>query len=244
VLTDRLTHALAVAHRARTQVGVIVCDLDWFKQVNDMMGHEAGDEMLREVADRIRATVRESDTAVRLGGDEFVVVCENVVDPEGVRLLAARLRDAINGPYALSSGVGRVPVSIGIAIGDGPSAAELLQLADDSMFRAKRAGRDGIDVYKAAAEVSAAEQLALQRDLGEALTRDDLRLFYQPIVALTDRRVVSREALLRWEHRKRGLIMPDALQRPTSSSPPRGPPSVVRRGSRRRSHRTRRPGPV
>lgn len=151
VLNDRLAHALTVARRARTKVGVIFCDLDRFKQVNDTMGHEAGDELLRQVADRIRATIRESDTAVRLGGDEFVVICENVLEGDPVHHLASRLKTALDQPYRLAAGTGDVSVSIGIALGDGPTAAALLQEADESMYNAKRATREGIDSTSAVA---------------------------------------------------------------------------------------------
>jgi diguanylate cyclase (GGDEF)-like protein len=142
VLDDRLAHALTVARRVGTKVGLIFCDLDRFKRVNDTMGHDAGDELLRQVADRIRATIRESDTAVRLGGDEFVVMCENVVDDDPVRHLAGRLQLTLDHPYTLAAGTGDVTVSIGIALGDGPTAAALLQRADESMYCAKRSARD------------------------------------------------------------------------------------------------------
>lgn len=142
VLDDRLSHALTVARRVGTKVGLIFCDLDRFKLVNDTMGHDAGDELLRQVADRIRSTIRESDTAVRLGGDEFVVMCENVVDDNPVRHLAGRLQFALDRPYALAAGTGDVAVSIGVAVGDGPTAAALLQRADESMYCAKRAAQD------------------------------------------------------------------------------------------------------
>lgn len=151
VLDETLTHALTVARRAKTKVGVAFCDLDRFKQVNDKMGHEAGDELLRQVADRIRATIRESDTAVRLGGDEFVVVCENVLDAVPVSRLASRLRMALDRPYHLAAGTGDVSVSIGIAVGDGPTAAALLQQADEAMYCAKRAACKGVDLTSAAA---------------------------------------------------------------------------------------------
>jgi diguanylate cyclase (GGDEF)-like protein/PAS domain S-box-containing protein len=146
VLDDRLAHALTVARRVGTKVGLIFCDLDRFKEVNDTMGHDAGDELLRQVADRIRATIRESDTGVRLGGDEFVVMCENIIDDEPVRHLAERLQLALDQPYALAAGTGDVSVSIGTAVGDGPTAAALLQLADESMYGAKRAASAGIDI--------------------------------------------------------------------------------------------------
>ncbi|MBA2445262.1 MAG: EAL domain-containing protein [Nocardioidaceae bacterium] len=210
VLIDRLTHALAAARREGTNVGVLFLDLDWFKNVNDSLGHDAGDEVLRQVAARLTTTLREADSAVRLGGDEFVIVCEHV-DIHQAGKLAARICAILSEPYTVAGVETVVTASIGVAVGNLPTAEGMLQQADASMYRAKQRGRGRIDIHDQAAQAVALDWLTLNHDLRLALERDELVLYYQPIVELATRRVVCREALLRWNHPHRGLLAPGAF---------------------------------
>lgn len=207
VLIDRLTHALAVARRDGNNVGVLFLDLDWFKHVNDSLGHDAGDEVLRQVAARLTATLREADTAVRLGGDEFVILYENADVIQAGRL-ATRICAVIDEPYTVNGSEVVVSASVGITVGNGPTAAEMLRQADASMYRAKQRGRARIDIFDQAAQAVALDSLTLDRDLRLAIERDELVLHYQPIVELPSRLVVCREALLRWNHPTKGLLAP------------------------------------
>jgi len=211
VLTDRLTHALAVARRDASHVAVLLLDLDWFKQVNDGLGHAAGDEVLRQVAARLDVTLSDEDTAVRLTGDEFVILREGVRDVDAVQALADRIADVLSQPYQVAGTEVTVSASVGVTIGNGPSAEELLQQADASMYRAKRRGRGCVDVFDQAAQALALDVVTLDRELHVALERDELVIFYQPVVELASRRVVAREALLRWNHPDRGLLGPGAF---------------------------------
>ncbi|WP_432484340.1 sensor domain-containing protein [Kineococcus esterisolvens] len=211
LLSDRLTHALARAKREGTGVGVVFCDLDLFKQVNDTLGHDAGDELLRRVADRLRHTVRDEDTAVRLGGDEFVVVCEDVTDRAQVQRFADRLRGVLQQPYLIDDHELQITVSIGLAVGSGPSAEVLLQQADASMYRAKHSGRPHDEAAAGDDGGPAADHVALERELRDALTSDELLLHYQPVVSLTSGLLHKREALVRWAHPRHGLLLPDAF---------------------------------
>lgn len=209
VLLDRLSHALAIARRDGNRVGVLFLDLDLFKQVNDTFGHEAGDEVLRQVGTRLTSTVREEDTALRLGGDEFILLCESVTHPDEVQQLAERVSVAISAPYDIGDERAQITVSIGIAIGDGPSAEALLAQADASMYRAKQSGRSSVSVYEDAAAADVIDRLTLESELHHAVDNEQLRLHYQPVVALATGAVQGYEALLRWQHPTRGIVPPD-----------------------------------
>lgn len=211
VLLDHLTHALTLADRDGGAVGVLFLDLDDFKTINDTLGHEVGDELLRQVAQRLSHVVREGDTAVRLGGDEFVVICEQVTDLGHVRTLADRVGTMFDAPFYVSGERIDISASIGIAIGHQPPAEDLLRLADRSMYRVKHRGHGRIDVYDSGTQSDAVDRLMVARELQTAIEQDQLRLDYQPIVTLADRKVVGREALLRWVHPDRGLLLPDVF---------------------------------
>ncbi len=214
VLLDRLTHALALADRQGTSVGVLFLDLDGFKEVNDTYGHERGDEVLRQVAARLSGAVREGDTAVRLGGDEFVVVCEQVAEPEQVRALRKRIGTLFHEPFQVGSEQLSMHASIGMAVGSGGPAEVLLSQADAAMYRVKRqraGGAAGGVRTDEVSETAAVDRLHLTAELESAVRGDQLRIDYQPIVRLDDEEVVAREALLRWEHPRRGLLLPEAF---------------------------------
>jgi diguanylate cyclase (GGDEF)-like protein/PAS domain S-box-containing protein len=211
VLNDRLEHALARCRREGTSVGLVFIDLDHFKSLNDVFGHDAGDEVLRQLATRLNVAVRDGDTAVRLGGDEFVVLCEQNVELSDLQALADRLLTELCRPYDLAWGQASLTCSFGLTIGNGPDATTLLHQADAAMYRSKQQGRSRINVFDQAAQAVALHDLALETELERALKEGELRIFYQPIVRLSDGVVQAREALVRWQHPVHGLLEPAAF---------------------------------
>ncbi len=208
LLTDRLNQAVAAVRRDGAQVAVLYLDLDLFKHVNDDFGHDAGDEVLREVARRLGGVLRDSDTAVRVGGDEFVVLCPRVTSRSAITALADRIRSAVARPISVGEDEVQVTASIGISMGASPDAQTLLKQADTAMYRAKKRGRDRADVFDQAAQAAAVEMLVQDRQLRLALEQDQFVMHYQPIVDLVTGRVVAREALIRWAHPTAGLLLP------------------------------------
>ena len=213
LLQDRLGHALAKTARSGRFVGVLFVDLDRFKVVNDALGHDAGDKVLVDVADRLSQTMRRGDTVARLGGDEFVVLCENLLNPEQAEAIAERLMKALKLPFRTESGAIVLSASVGVAIGSDvkSDAVGLLRDADAAMYKAKEAGRARFVVFTQALRDLATERLELESDLRQAEARGELRLVFQPIVDLKTEQVRSVEALMRWEHRTRGAIPPAAF---------------------------------
>ena len=188
-------------------------DLNRFKQVNDTLGHPAGDALLQQVAARLSATVRGSNTVARLGGDEFTVLFADLEREDQAAEAAARVRDAFAAPFQLDGQPLFVAPSIGVAVfpADGAHADELLSNADAAMYQAKRRGSLNAHRYTAEPHVEAAEQLSLETDLHLAVTGGQLRVLYQPQVELASGRLVGAEALVRWAHPARGLLAPDAF---------------------------------
>jgi diguanylate cyclase (GGDEF)-like protein len=206
---DRAEQMLARGRRRNTPVAALFIDLDGFKHVNDTLGHAAGDELLRIVAERLRRTVRDSDTAARLGGDEFIVLMESVDLDVGPELLAERLLDVLRLPYEIEAHGERqlsLTASIGLASGRRDSADELLRDADVALYEAKAAGRDRCVVFESRMQTAIQDRLTLEMDLSEALEGNQLHLVYQPIFELAGEHLVAVEALLRWRHPLRGLV--------------------------------------
>jgi len=206
---DRVEVALRRARRGRKQVAVIFLDLDRFKLINDSLGHDLGDQVLRAVSDRLGGVMRASDTLARFGGDEFTILCEDV-DNEGDALeVAQKLVLAMSQPLALQSGEVFVSTSAGIALsGAGESGAALLRNADVAMYRAKERGPSRIEVYRADSELNVVSRLRTSTELHRALERNELELHYQPVVDLHTDTLVGMEALVRWRHPTRGLLLP------------------------------------
>jgi len=200
----------ALAEHLGRDVGVLYCDLDRFKLVNDSLGHNAGDDVIVEAAARLRSAVRPEDLVGRVGGDEFVVVCERMVDDDGLIALATRLAAALDEPMVVDGHLHTVTVSIGAATGRSPdSADEVLMRADMALLRAKRLGRARVERFDPAIDrIATREDLQLEDELRASVTSGQLRAFYQPILTLADRKVVGHEALLRWSHHERGLLLP------------------------------------
>jgi diguanylate cyclase (GGDEF)-like protein/PAS domain S-box-containing protein len=210
LLQDRLAHAIAQAQRSGRQVGVMFIDLDRFKHVNDSLGHEAGDQLIVEIARRLSRALRESDTVARQGGDEFVVVLPDLATSDDAALVAGKLLDGLFQPMVLSGQEVFPTGSIGIAMypRDGVDAAALLKAADSAMYRAKGGGGQRYRFYAADMGREADEHLRLDGLLQRALERDELQLVYQPQVDSIDGRVVGLEALLRWQPAGRGQLQP------------------------------------
>jgi diguanylate cyclase (GGDEF)-like protein len=210
LLTDRIEHLLARARRNKTTSAVLFLDLDGFKDVNDTLGHDVGDLLLQAVATRLSNAVREADTIGRLGGDEFVVVIDGATIDAAPELIAERVAAVLRQPFELE-GVDRplaLSCSVGVAVADQGSAADLLRDADTAMYRAKAAGKDRYVVFEPEMETTQRDEITLDMDVRTALEAGQFRLVYQPIYDLDDLTLLSAEALLRWDHPTRGTILP------------------------------------
>ena len=207
---QRLQHALAQAHRHAKPLAVLFIDLDRFKIINDTLGHNAGDRVLREVAQRFGECLRDSDTVARLGGDEFVVLIEELPDPVHVTSIAQKILAAVAKPFVLDGQEFQLTASIGITTypDDSDDMATLLKNADIAMYRAKEQGKNIYQYYSAQMNVHSLERLALESNLRRAVERDEFRLHYQPKVHLASGRVTGMEALVRWQQSGKALIYP------------------------------------
>jgi diguanylate cyclase (GGDEF)-like protein len=207
---DRLTIALAQAHRYRHRLAVIFVDIDRFKSINDGLGHEAGDELLRAVAERLGNSVREGDTVARLGGDEFVLLLPGIHHVEDLSKVSLKLVEALRKPFRIRDRDLRVTASGGIGLypEDGDDAESLLRNADTAMYRAKERGRDNFQLFSPAMAALAVERGTLEQSLREALDHREMTLHYQPCFELATGRVAGVEALLRWRRPELGLVMP------------------------------------
>ena len=205
----RLDEALRRAEREGSHVGVLFLDVDRFKVVNDSLGHAAGDELLRAVADRLTESLRPDDVVARFGGDEFTILVERIVDEAAAMEVAERVLRILGHPVVLSHGETYVSASLGVAISQqGTSGAELLRNADTAMYVAKQRGRGRAELFAPLSHTNAVTQLRTENDLHRAVERREFRLHYQPIVDLGNGQVVAFEALVRWQHPTRGLLAP------------------------------------
>jgi diguanylate cyclase (GGDEF)-like protein len=207
---DRLAMALARMTRTRSPIAVFFLDLDGFKSINDSLGHEAGDRVLVEVANRLRGCVRPSDTVARFAGDEFTIVCESIASEEEARQVARRLASELAAPVQLAEREVAVSASIGITLVGDPAAAPeaLLREADAAMYRAKEAGPSRYALFGDSMRAGIASRVRRERALRRAVERGEFCLMYQPLVRLADAELLGVEALLRWDDPDRGLIPP------------------------------------
>ena len=209
---DRVRHAVDTAGRSRIWPAVLYMDLDGFKPVNDTFGHEAGDVLLRTVADRLRGCLRPADTAARLGGDEFVLLLNGPIDRLGVARIVERVRAQLDVPVLLGEGVvTTVGASVGIAIGDAETsdADTLVRNADIAMYTAKRSPGLDFVVYEPALSATTVTRKDSASELASAIASGQLRTVYQPLIDMRTGRPVGAEALVRWEHPIEGLRSPD-----------------------------------
>ncbi len=217
LLLRTLADALDRARSHRQQIGVLFLDLDRLKDVNDNAGHDVGDLLLASIAGRLASATRPADVIARIGGDEFVVLCEGGIDEQAALELAERVREALTGRLMLSGVEVDISVSIGVALSNpmnplGTTAAEeaieLVRNADTAMYRAKRRGRSRCELFTEEMMRTARLRKSLSSALEQAIASDQMRLAYQPIVSTHTGRMVGAEALLRWHHPERGLLMP------------------------------------
>jgi diguanylate cyclase (GGDEF)-like protein len=210
LLEDRIGQAIALGGRSGQSFAVMVLDLDRFKSVNDSMGHRAGDELLKEVALRLRGVVRGPDTVARIGGDEFVLILQSVTGREECLRVAERALAALALPIHIQGVELRATCSIGIAFhpDDGDSGASLLNHADVAMYGAKQRGRNNIQCFTPGMGAATQDRVRVERELEKALQLGQLELHYQPKVDTVTGQVGSAEALVRWRHPERGLLPP------------------------------------
>jgi diguanylate cyclase (GGDEF)-like protein len=211
LFTDRLKHALSRRDEKRGLIAVLFVDLDDFKMVNDTFGHAAGDDLLRNVAERLRSVLRVADTAARFGGDEFAILLEDALNPDDIAAVAERVVATLKPHFVVERQEVAVHASIGVALATAStiSAEELLRRADAAMYRAKVQGKGGYEVYDAGRMLEGSgRRLQVRTELERALSDGDLRVHYQPIVDLRSAEVRGVEALVRWEHPERGWVLP------------------------------------
>jgi diguanylate cyclase (GGDEF)-like protein/PAS domain S-box-containing protein len=211
-LVQRIDEAAARRRRSAEPFTVLLLDLDRFKQVNDTLGHLAGDTLLMEVAGRLRSLLRETDVLARLGGDEFAIIQAGQVNQrEDATSLAERIIDMIGKPFDIEGGNIAIGASIGIALALEHEADSdiLLKMADLALYRAKSAGRNGYCFFDPEMSKVASARLEIENDLRRAIQRNELELHYQPIVDAKTRKISSVEALVRWRHPTKGLVLPD-----------------------------------
>lgn len=211
LLMDRLSHVMERARRRKQyNYAVLFLDLDHFKVVNDSLGHNFGDLLLMESARRLTASVRGEDTVARLGGDEFVILLEEMETTTGYLHVADRIQRALAEPAQLEQHRVFISVSMGIVLGDAryANAEEILRDADIAMYRAKRHGRGRFEIFNLSMLESVLSRLELETDMRRALEQGEFLVHYQPIVDLTTRKIIGFEALVRWQHPQRGLILP------------------------------------
>jgi diguanylate cyclase (GGDEF)-like protein len=211
-LVEKIEDACARCRRWDEQFNVLMIDLDRFKQVNDTFGHPAGDELLRQVADRLKGTLRETDVLARLGGDEFAIVQVNDdTQGDGAETLAARIIDVVSEPFSVDGKVVSIGASIGIALAPqhGINASDILKMADLALYNAKYLGRNRYTIFEPALAQAAVEKHLLGNELRQALEQNEFEVHFQPIVDTKTLKMCSAEALIRWRHPTKGLISPD-----------------------------------
>ncbi|MCI0667517.1 MAG: EAL domain-containing protein [Methylococcaceae bacterium] len=210
---DRLLQDIAYARRNGNQLAVMFIDIDHFKDVNDNLGHAAGDELLKLLAKRVGRCVRTEDTLARLGGDEFVVVLSSIRGPDGAVIVAQHILKALSAAFFVAMKEIYVSASIGISIfpDDGNEWKSLLKNADTAMYRAKAVGRNNYQFYTREMSALISERVEMESDLRRVIHNDELTLYYQPKVDLRNARVVGAEALVRWKHPRRGFLPPNSF---------------------------------
>ncbi|WP_339670532.1 EAL domain-containing protein [Dasania marina] len=210
---ERLEQSLLAAQRHDNQLAVLFLDLDRFKLINDTLGHEVGDKLLKVVAKRLGSCVGEGDTVARLGGDEFTILLNDVLDKNAVSSIAKKLITAIRAPIIIEGETISVTTSIGLSLfpADGEEGSQLMKMADMAMYNAKTKGRNSYEFYHKNLDIFSKERLGLEHDLRQALAQDQFFIEYQPIINAKTQAINSVEALIRWQHPEKGLIEPLAF---------------------------------
>jgi diguanylate cyclase (GGDEF)-like protein/PAS domain S-box-containing protein len=207
---DRLTQAISLAERQGKQLAVLFVDVDQFKRINDTLGHGVGDNLLRSIAGRLSACIRRTDTVSRLGGDEFLILLSQVEHAEDAAITARKILRAIAAPHIIDNKSLDINVSIGGSTypADGQDAASLVSRADIAMYEAKQHGRNSYESFRKDMTTRLAKRVLLEADLRSALGRNEFLLHYQPKIDLQTGQVTGMEALIRWQHPKRGMLLP------------------------------------
>jgi diguanylate cyclase (GGDEF)-like protein len=207
---DRLELALARGQRRPSAVAVLFLDLDRFKVINDSLGHETGDRLLVDLAARLAAVLRPGDTVARFGGDEFTILCDDIDGERDAIIIAERVGEAVAAPFVLDDNEAFLTASVGIAMATGRDARPeaLIRDADAAMYRAKERGKSRYELFDEVMRNRAIERLHTENSLHRAIERGELRVHYQPMVELATGRVAGVEALVRWQHPERGLMLP------------------------------------
>ena len=207
---DRMHKSLSRSKRSKTSLALMLVDLDRFKNINDSLGHDAGDIFLKNCATRLGDNLRDTDTIARLGGDEFIIVLENIVEPKDIDIVARKLLDSLSAPIEIQGHELSCTASIGLSLfpKDGDTIDQLLKHADLAMLRAKALGSNRVQFYAKAMADNAVNYLLLENDLRKAIDAGDLMLHYQPQIDLASGRISGLEALVRWQHKERGMISP------------------------------------
>jgi len=210
LLNDRLTQAISIARRNHSQLAVLFLDLDGFKHINDSLGHSVGDKLLQSVAGRLSACVRKSDTVSRQGGDEFVILLSEVTHAADAAIISAKIIAELKRGHRIGKHRLRISASVGLSTypNDGEDAETLIKNADTAMYDAKQSGRDKYRFFKSQMSLRAVERQSLEEQLRSALERRELLVHYQPKVNLKTGALTGVEALLRWQHPERGLLLP------------------------------------
>ena len=210
LLKDRLVQAMSYAKRSNNELSVMFLDLDRFKNINDTLGHMAGDKLLQAVAERLKKCLREGDTLARIGGDEFTVLLPEIHGREDSELVAQKIIDTLKKPFNLLEQEIFVSTSIGIAHypDDGETIESLLQHADIAMYAVKNKGKDGYLFYNDNMHEAVSAHLSLENDLRRALVNNQFKIHYQPQIDANTHKIIAVEALIRWDHPERGTIMP------------------------------------
>jgi len=210
LLNDRLEHGIKKAKHNGSMMALLFIDLDHFKEINDSLGHEVGDEVLKVIAEKLSRIIRYEDSLARLGGDEFGIILEELSTPKEATKFAQQILDIFNESLEVASCKLFVSCSIGIALypNDTIDVGDLLKFADSALYKAKKEGRNNFQFYSAEMTEMALEHVTLEVELREALTREELVVYYQPQVDAKEHKIVGMEALVRWQHPKLGLVAP------------------------------------
>ncbi|MDP3607705.1 MAG: EAL domain-containing protein [Methylophilus sp.] len=213
LLTDRITQALNAAKRKKSRVAIIYLDIDHFKKINDTLGHEVGDQLLKFLSKKLQNCIRTTDTISRQGGDEFVILLSEIDSPMAPAEIAQKLLNATNDYYQIGTHELKVSASIGISMypEDGESADMLMRNADAAMYYAKGLGRNNYQFFTKELSTRIADQVALENRLHKAANQNEFVLMYQPKVSLKTGRIVGAEALIRWQHPENGMIAPNVF---------------------------------
>ena len=208
---DRLEHALTNAHREQDMVALLALDLDRFKNINDSLGHPAGDELLKNVSSHLVGLVRENDTVSRIGGDEFTIIAEGLTSFYSVSLLADKIVKGMVHDFNLGNQKIMTSISIGVAVypQDGETYEELLKNADTALYKAKELGRNNYQFYSQDLSQSAFEKLVMENQMTHAISNNEFEVYYQPQFDIKTDQLVSAEALVRWNHPEYGIVTPD-----------------------------------